>query len=151
MLIIHIEGNTIEEVRAQAVKELQLELAQQEFKFPKETFVAGEAAAVEPTILIGASIPGIAHVKRGRKPKEVVEEKSHIHTSDLKVEAPVVETSPITIDQCKDLLRKIIAKDETNMTEAKNLLANFGVKKISELDSKNYPAFISAANVVING
>ena len=136
MLIIHVEAETITELKNKVAIQLELALGDQIGNSP----VAESPNVVAATIAVAESSP----VKRARRTK------AEIAAENTPAVVMATITQEITVDECKELLRKIVAKDDAEFTAARKLLQNFGVKKVIELQPAQYVAFAHDANQILS-
>lgn len=77
--------------------------------------------------------------KRGRKPKaKTPEPQPEQETADDLLDDPAAPS----IDDVKEAVRAFI--EDNSMDAAKSIFADFGAKKLSEVDASDFPALIAA-------
>lgn len=163
MITLHVEAETITELKAKVFVQLELALGDTVINQPAKVVESPNEAKITSTP--AAPLAGlVSSVKRVRRSAAQIAadnaaKEEPVHAARV-AEEPVVpadlignDEETVTVDDCKNYLRKIIAIDvptkETPFPKAQNLLASFGIKKVADLLDNQYVAFAKAAKNVL--
>lgn len=105
-----------------------------------------ENVKTEKSVGLDMTMPGsdspAVEKKAVRKPRE---------TAPLAAPVEVDPKKPILMTDVADVIRRYVLKDEKDgKANSISVLAKFGVKKISELKSEDFPAAIKKFNELLN-
>lgn len=169
MIVLNVSGETVAEIKQKVFEALGLTDPAQKGLFdtvkdvPNETVssnVLAHTSKSSNTTTETAPLNGlVTPQKRTRRTKAEIEAEQATKTVsapvesesvDLGVDEDVVETPAITLQECKDLIKTILGPKDEGMGAAIGLLKTFGVKKVPELDPKQFPFFAAEAKRIIN-
>lgn len=150
---VNFECRTVAELHAEMLALLGKNAPTIEDAFARMPRYSGGAETPNPASAPVAEAEPVAEPvkRRGRPPKAAEEAKpvEAVVEASTEEEAPAEEKTDISLDDIKAALAKV--RDTKGMEPARNLLGEFNAKKLSELSSDDYAAFLVKAAQYLEG
>lgn len=146
---VTIHANTPEELHAQMLALLGRNTPAQAQKDALADRIAARMAEPVPAAEVVEMPKRRGRPAKAPEPAPVVEDAQPVAEEPAKDEPAAEEKTAFTSDDIKEVIGKI--RDTKGLEIARQLLADFGGKKMSDISPDDYPAFMVKAQTYLEG